>query len=152
MTGSSWLLSERFAVYMRQRAFGVSHVVRGSRSSRASSMWLQRTHCSLQSLYALFATLSAFATLSYASSFVYSLEKVRTHCPLATIALQTSYAPICRFLARIKVLAVCLAVPISSAMGPVCARSGRRTCRTWWQWIRSTRPSPQPSVQACYSS
>jgi hypothetical protein len=74
----------------------------------------KRTHCSLQSLYALFTHTSASIPSSkYAGT--YSLEEIRTHSPLAAIALQTLYAPIRSFLTRVEVLAVRFAICAASA-------------------------------------
>jgi len=51
----------------------------------------------------------------------YSLEKIRTHGPLASIALQAPYALVRSFLTRVKVLAIRFATSSISAMYPRCA-------------------------------
>jgi hypothetical protein len=59
------------------------------------------------------------------------LKEIRTHGSLATIALQTSYALVRGFLARIKVLAVRFAVTVVSVAGLLNAHWGKR-----WHGVR----------------
>jgi hypothetical protein len=66
--------------------------------------------------YTLFGTLSATLFVDALCGGRYSLEEICTHCPLSPIALQTPYALVRGFLARVKVLAVRLTVAIVSVV------------------------------------
>jgi hypothetical protein len=84
----------------------------GRRGSVACSNRMGHTHCSLQSLYALFASVSrSFHVMRYT---IHSLEEINTHSSLSTIALQTLYALVCRFLTWIEVLAISFAARLAS--------------------------------------
>jgi len=63
------------------------------------------------------------------------LEEICTHSALAAIALQASYAFVCGFLTRIKVLAVCFAVVIVSVW-PSCPMRGGVLVESGGRWAR----------------
>jgi hypothetical protein len=60
---------------------------------------------------------------------IYSLEEIRTHCPLAAISLQTLYASIRGFLTWVEVLAVRLPTCNHLAICSWCVCSGRASER-----------------------
>jgi hypothetical protein len=79
----------------------------------------KRTHCSLQSLYALFRHASAIRP-PRANVITNSLKEIHTHRPLPPIALQTLDALIRRLLTWIKVLAIRLSKRVLISRKSLC--------------------------------
>jgi hypothetical protein len=98
MMYSSWLLSSRFAVLLSAQCSPLTQCVLTYPLLLAVPIRPSH-HCQL------------FNSHSMPASLYHSLEEVRAHGSLSTIALQAPYALVGRFLTRIKVFAVCL--PIS---------------------------------------